>query len=448
MGFTASNSAAPGEWPLGGGWQNRAYKTAGYTAIPNTLQTVKRALWQYGPLETDVSSLDIYGRPYLIDPSAPTHGINHAVVIVGYKDDSSIPSGGYFIVKNSWGASAGEGGVLLRILSRSSWHKTPCSHARASRPGPERYWSGSGVWNNAQNWRTIHNGAYNNATWRDYSNAMFEGTPGTVNVATNATAYMLNFASGGYTLNGAGAITLAGRGAGIDAPVNGDVTINNPLTLSLCPQEQDNPGFAAYPINIHKTGSGTLTLAGDISNNATRGLLVNGSGNVLVSGDISGTTAVTVAMSDNGTLALSGANTYTGATTVSGGVLALQRANAPSLPRGSEIVVNPGGTIRVDRTNALGLSNDEMPSRFTLQYGGAMTTADNVSARLGDITLYQGGTLASGTPNSTSGSWSTQGTVTVAGTTGSTISAADVSLGADTHVQCGLELEAGCYGYH
>jgi len=42
----------------------------------------------------------------------PVQSINHQVVIVGWKDDSNIPNGGYWIVKNSFGEEWGYGGFF------------------------------------------------------------------------------------------------------------------------------------------------------------------------------------------------------------------------------------------------------------------------------------------------------------------------------------------------
>jgi hypothetical protein len=46
----------------------------------------------------------------LIGPDDPVGGINHSVCIVGYKDDTSMPEGGFWIIKNSWGAGWRDGG--------------------------------------------------------------------------------------------------------------------------------------------------------------------------------------------------------------------------------------------------------------------------------------------------------------------------------------------------
>ena len=39
-------------------------------------------------------------------------GINHLVIIIGWKDNASIPHGGYWICKNSWGSQWGNNGLF------------------------------------------------------------------------------------------------------------------------------------------------------------------------------------------------------------------------------------------------------------------------------------------------------------------------------------------------
>ena len=75
-------------------------------------QRIKTQLMEKGPLVTfmmateDFMEWGIYNHnpnDYYPYPGR-VEGINHCVVIVGWKDDSSIPRGGYWIVKNSWGS--------------------------------------------------------------------------------------------------------------------------------------------------------------------------------------------------------------------------------------------------------------------------------------------------------------------------------------------------------
>mgnify|MGYP001766057821 CR=1 FL=1 len=46
----------------------------------------------------------------VLAPTSRAQSGGHALAIVGYKDDNNIKGGGYFIVKNSWGADCGDHG--------------------------------------------------------------------------------------------------------------------------------------------------------------------------------------------------------------------------------------------------------------------------------------------------------------------------------------------------
>ncbi|MBN1590915.1 MAG: cadherin-like domain-containing protein, partial [Pirellulales bacterium] len=48
--------------------------------------------------------------PGPLGPDDPVGAINHSVCIVGYKDVPSMSSGGYWIIKNSWGSNWGDSG--------------------------------------------------------------------------------------------------------------------------------------------------------------------------------------------------------------------------------------------------------------------------------------------------------------------------------------------------
>jgi len=96
-------------------WQASTAKIAAWewiysASVPN-ITTVKNALYTYGPL---VASMRVYSDFYSYAggvysyTTGPFEG-NHAILIIGYADDATAPGGGYFIVKNSWGQSWGEG---------------------------------------------------------------------------------------------------------------------------------------------------------------------------------------------------------------------------------------------------------------------------------------------------------------------------------------------------
>jgi C1A family cysteine protease len=84
---------------------------------------IKNVLREEGPLVAAVSAAhdwftppDLaplgYENPLGTDPSYvdPLGGTNHAVAVVGYVDDGDVDTGGYWIVKNSWGTRWGDDG--------------------------------------------------------------------------------------------------------------------------------------------------------------------------------------------------------------------------------------------------------------------------------------------------------------------------------------------------
>ena len=83
-------------------------------------EAIKTQIIQTGPVVAGIKATDflkIWGSiyhdsedyfPYL----RRVFGINHVVIIVGWKDDSSIRKGGYWICKNSWGTDWGYGGLF------------------------------------------------------------------------------------------------------------------------------------------------------------------------------------------------------------------------------------------------------------------------------------------------------------------------------------------------
>ena len=124
------------------------------------------------------------------------------------------------------------------------------------------------AWNTATtNWGDSAGGPYTNL-WLDGSDAVFEGTAGTVTVAT-VTANSLTFAAGGYTLN-SGTLTLGGPA----------VTADNGATIG---------SVLAGTAGLAKAGAGgTLVLTG--TNNYTGGTTINAGtlqlGNGLVNGTL------------------------------------------------------------------------------------------------------------------------------------------------------------------
>ena len=81
---------------------------------------IKTYILQNGPVVTHMKATKYfkYFGALVHNPNAyypkfePTFGINHVVMIVGWKDNPLILSGGYWICKNSWGADWGYNGFF------------------------------------------------------------------------------------------------------------------------------------------------------------------------------------------------------------------------------------------------------------------------------------------------------------------------------------------------
>ena len=77
--------------------------------VPPT-QAIKDAMAKYGPIPCAVAADSSFNNPGDRVIRGSNRGINHAVIIVGWKDDPSLPEGGYWIMRNSWDKSWGMGG--------------------------------------------------------------------------------------------------------------------------------------------------------------------------------------------------------------------------------------------------------------------------------------------------------------------------------------------------
>ena len=86
-------------------------RTTGYDAYAGSVEAIKEALMNYGPLATSMGANNEFqnysGGCYADDANTP---VNHGVVIVGW--DDTVCDGGSWIVKNSWGTQWGENGYF------------------------------------------------------------------------------------------------------------------------------------------------------------------------------------------------------------------------------------------------------------------------------------------------------------------------------------------------
>jgi autotransporter-associated beta strand protein len=111
-----------------------------------------------------------------------------------------------------------------------------------------QYISGTKVWDQGTTakWAYQTGGPYNQ-NWNSGSNAVFEGTAGTVTVSgTISSVNSISFATDGYTLGGTGTITLVGSG--------GSITTGAGSNTISC--------MIAGSMGLTKLGPGTLILGG------------------------------------------------------------------------------------------------------------------------------------------------------------------------------------------
>ncbi|TAE77908.1 MAG: hypothetical protein EAZ65_04200 [Verrucomicrobia bacterium] len=101
-----------------------------------------------------------------------------------------------------------------------------------------QYWSGAGTWGTGTNWSNASGGPYT-VVWANTTAdvAVFEGTAGTVAIATNRNVDQLNFNVTGYSLTAATPVTLTGAGptgvtlaSGVTASIGSNITVQSSTT--------------------------------------------------------------------------------------------------------------------------------------------------------------------------------------------------------------------------
>ena len=94
-------------------WQERTVKIKNWSYLPaGDINNIKEAIVNNGPVPTH---LNVYEDFMYYSGGIYTHkwgqsAALHCVCIMGYQDDANIKSGGYWIVKNSWGPRWGDKG--------------------------------------------------------------------------------------------------------------------------------------------------------------------------------------------------------------------------------------------------------------------------------------------------------------------------------------------------
>ncbi len=131
--------------------------------------------------------------------------------------------------------------------------------------------------------------------------------------------------------------------------------------------------------------SGTHTFSGNITNNSTGGLslgALQAGGTTLFSGSISGSYPIQTDPSMSGMVELTGQNTYTGNTTVNAGTLRFNRTGGNTIPVGSNVTVQNGGTLRV--------STDQTLNNLTINAGGTLIVDDGATLTVTGTAIYNG----------------------------------------------------------
>jgi C1A family cysteine protease len=106
-------------------WEEQLVPLLGYSSwkpdgTPSDIESIKTQIMEDGPVIAHMKATDpfkLWGslndNPDSYYPDyRKVYGINHVIIIVGWKDVSSIPNGGYWICKNSWGPHWGYNGFF------------------------------------------------------------------------------------------------------------------------------------------------------------------------------------------------------------------------------------------------------------------------------------------------------------------------------------------------
>ena len=234
------------------------------------------------------------------------------------------------------------------------------------------YFSGSGTvssWDyTSTNWSAFMGGlgTYSDSTWLDSSDAVFEGTAGTVNVNGNSgdgvigNVNSLTFSVNNYYLSG-GTINLTGTGGSISTNGTGLTTIGSVLGGS---------------VGLTKYGPGTLLLASPNiysgGTNVSAGVLQLGNANAL------GTGALAV---NSGTLNLGGFSVIVPSFSGAAGTIINSNTSPATLTVNQPGVTTFSGTI-ADGTQQTGLSltgSGELVLNGVTTYSGTTTLNNSVA---------------------------------------------------------------------
>ncbi|MGA2256347.1 MAG: pentapeptide repeat-containing protein, partial [Thermoguttaceae bacterium] len=416
-------------WPLAPGWQNRVWISTG--TIINTPQntlSMKACIKMYGSCMMPVDCAnDLY--PSVSDlendyhTALPSSSCDHDISVIGYQDDPKVPTGGYWIVKNSWGTGAGTNGYYYVPYGalETKGSGTPDGVPVQFIPGPVYYtgymanatWrGGAGVWTSGgTNWT---NDASSGATyaWQNMeTGATFAGIGGNVTLSGPVIAHGVAINSAGYCFSG-GLLTVTAGG----------ITANQSASI-------DSPVYVGAPQTWTVAGGSSLTINGPL-HTIISDLTVTGGGSTTISGAIDGGGVLNIVggakpggliYAGSGTLTLSGLSNFAGDVTHNGsGVLNIAPAGGANVTFSGAL--NGSGPIVITTTGACSIGGST--SAFTgpiTQTGGTLNFIPAASvlnlfngAISGNCNVAQSGLGATVLyPDSTSGTNTYAGTTTI-----------------------------------
>jgi autotransporter-associated beta strand protein len=385
-------------WPLTTGWQSRVWKSVsnlnGFTTNTNTMKAYLKTV---GPLEVGIwASHDLYGSPAAIKSSyRPPDGssCDHEVSLVGYYDDASMPTGGYWVIKNSWGTGEGQAGYDFIPYGNIEIHNDISAITGAvyySGAMATATWNGgAGTWQQGGNKWNSSGYAWENKE----TSATFAGTGGVVTVNGAVIAHSMAVNSTGYTFGG-GSITVTAGGiqANQSTTIGADVYVGAPQSWNIASGK-------------------TLTINGPL-HTIISDLTFSGSGNTVIAGAIDGGGVINtyggakpgnLIQAGTGVLTLAGASNYTGDITVNAGAGTLYLSPASGVTStfsgqmlgSGSVAVSGAGTVVFAGSSGFsgainvqtGTLNFAPPANVSNSYGGIIGGGSICKSGLGTVTL-------------------------------------------------------------